>query len=193
MSGRSHILSDVRFLDWHGAPWHEGEGWPEFIELDRGEKPREAVRQVPARLLRELHASGYLAWGLEPPAETVKRLRAELEARMRKFLRGATSSRRVPLSVAAAELGIPERTLRDQVSRGARKSVSIEGRAGRELAIELETTSPVRVRLRRFQADPRRLLLMAREGVKPGASRLGYTRRGDGLEWHRAEKLAGLK
>jgi hypothetical protein len=119
--------------------------------------------------------------GVEPPNRSVTELRRELERRARQALRNAPRKQLVPISQAAHQFGVPERTLRAQISRGARE-VQRNGRG--ELAFELPVTKPVGVRLVALRPDPRVLMLMAREGCPPGSlHRLGYRRRGDGGNW----------
>jgi hypothetical protein len=145
----------VRLLERSGVPWRgEDSGLPWFVELERDEKPRAVARAIPGRLLVDVWTSR------GAPRETVTYLRARLEARIRYALRDAPSSRMVPLSIAAAELAIPERTLRDRVSRGVMKAATVDGRRGSELAVELELAGgPVRVKLSRPAPDPRKAAL----------------------------------
>jgi hypothetical protein len=179
-------------LDREGARWRKRDGGlPAFVELGLDESPTLAAEGVPDAVLLALHRAGWLEYGLEPPRRAASTLRRELEKRLRASSRGAPRTRLVPVSEAAIELGVPQRTLRDQIRRGARIAASVPGRRGPELAVELDVAEPVRVRLPRFRPDPRRLARMALEGCRRGQRhRLGYQRRRDGRAWERAEKLA---
>jgi len=172
----------VSFLaDRAGEPW-EGGGVPVWLVLDLGEKAREAVRRVPAVALVAAWCEPWLSRGVEPPRRTVTELRGELEQRVREALRDAPRTALRPISEAAFELGIPERTLRAQIMRGALRTE----RNGRgQLVFELPVRRSIRVKLvASAPPDPRVLLLMSQERCEPGEEhRLGYRRRRDGENW----------
>jgi hypothetical protein len=167
-------------IDRDAHAWH-GEGVPTHVELGPDEDVRQAIRQVPAAVLVDAWAEPWLSQGVEPPRRSVTKLRSELEKRARQALNDAPRTRLVPLSEAAREFAVPERTLRAQIARGAREAQ----RNGRgELAFELPLTSPFRARLVASRPDPRILLLMAQESCQPSElHRLGYRRRHDGESW----------
>jgi hypothetical protein len=163
-----------------------GNGVPTYVELELGEDVRIAIRQVPAALLVEVWAEPWTSRGVEPPHRSPSELRRELGKRARQALRDAPTTRLVPISEAAREWAIPERTLRARIARGALEA-RWNGRS--ELALEVPVTTPVRVPLSRSRPDPRFLLLMAQEVCQPGElHRLGYRRRADGECWREASR-----
>lgn len=155
-----------------------------YLLLEPGENAREAVRQLPAAVLIAAWRKPWHSHGVAPPARSVAELRRELEARVRQALKEAPRTQLVPVSGAAFELGVPERTLRARIARGALEASS-NGRG--ELVLEVPASPAVRVPLPRSRPDPRILLLMALEGCQPGKlHRLGYRRRSDGADWREA-------
>ena len=176
----------MRLTDRKGWVW-SGEGTPAHVEVSPSEDTREAIRQVPAEALLGAWREPWLAWGLEPPRRAETTLRRELGKQVRRALKAAPRSQLRPLSEAAVELGLPERTLRSQIARGAREAQRLPGGA---LAYELPVLTLVRVRLPALQPDPRILALMAAEGCRPGERhRLGYRRLRSGEGWERAQRL----
>jgi hypothetical protein len=169
--------------DREGEAW-EGVGLPTHLVLEAGDAARPAVRAIPGTVLAEAWREPWLLRGLEPPRRTVTALRAELERRARKALREAPRTELRPVSEAAFELGVPERTLRAQITSGAREAQ----RNGRgKLAFELPVRRPIRVRLVAEPPDPRVAYLMAADSCQPGERhRLGYRRRRDGENWREA-------
>jgi hypothetical protein len=170
--------------DRDGQAW-EGEG-PTYLVLEPDANVREAVRELPAAALAAAWADPWRRRGVEPPQRSVSELRRELEKRARQALKDAPCRRLAPLSEAAREWHVPERTLRAQIARGAREA---QRNARGELAFELPVTTPVKLGLVASRPDPRILLLMAREGCQPGElHRLGYRRRTDGERWREASR-----
>ena len=167
-------------VDRDGRPW-DGDGLPTHLLLKLDDDIRAAVRLLPATVLVEVWAQPWLSRGIEPPPRTITELRRELEARARQALKDAPTARLVPISVAAREWAIPERTLRARIAGGALET-RWNGRG--ELALELPVTMPVRVPLPRSRPDPRILMGMARDGCQQGEQYCpGYTRRRDGEAW----------
>jgi hypothetical protein len=145
----------VRLLGAEGIEWRDGDaGVPALLEVERDEKPRDVARTVPAAVLRATWESR----GAEP--RPVGWLRDLLEWKVRRALREAPARRVLPLSRAAAVLGVPERTLRDQIARGVREAVTLSGRRGGEVGLEVDVVAgPLRVRLPRPLPDPRRAMV----------------------------------
>jgi hypothetical protein len=175
----------MRLIAIDGETW-AGEGVPGHVELDPSENVKAAVRQVPAAALVDRWAEPWLSRGVEPPPRTVTDLRGELKKRAREAVKAAPRTQLVPISEYAFEMGIPQRTVRDQIWRGVREAQ----RNGRgDLALELPVKTPITVRLPTTMPDPRFLLLMAQEGCQPGERhRLGYRRRTDGERWREASR-----
>jgi hypothetical protein len=175
----------LRLITIDGETW-PGEGMPFGIELAPDDKPRNVARRVPARILLAAHNDPWLSRGLAPPARSVNDLRRELEKRARAALTSRPRTQLRPLSEAAFELGVPERTLRSQIVRGVRGA---QRNARGELALELPTSSAVVLRFDHLsrRPDPRVLMQMARDRVQPGQEyHPGYVRRGDGDCWREA-------
>ena len=175
----------MRLTDRNGESW-AGEGSPGHVELDPGENVKAAIRQVPAAVLVATWAEPWFSRGVEPPRRSATELRRELEKRARDALKESPRTKLVPISEAAREWAIPERTLRARIARGALEA-TWNGRG--ERALELPVTTLVRVQLPRSQPDSRFLLLMVQERCQPGERhRLGYTRRRDGENWRAANR-----
>jgi hypothetical protein len=163
-----------------GGRW-EGEGVPASLVLEPGNAARPAVRAIPAAVLVEAWRWPWLSRGLEPPPATVTELRRELEKRAANGLRDAPRTELRPISQVAFETGVPERTLRARIMRGAVKA-ELNGRG--QLAFEMPVRRTIRVPLVASIPDPRVLMLMVSEGCKPGGlHRVGYRRRRDGELW----------
>jgi hypothetical protein len=151
------------------------------VELDPGENVKEAVRQVPAAALVDAWAEPWLSHGVEPPRRSARELRRELEKRAREAVNAAPRTKLVPISDWAFEMGVPQRTVRDQIWRGTREA---ERLPSGDLALALPVKTPITVRLPRTMPDPRILMVMLQEGAQPGERhRLGYRRCNDGANW----------
>jgi hypothetical protein len=175
----------------------EHDGRPRWVEIAPGESLRAALAAVPDEVLVAAFEREWHSRGLEPPRRTAGGLRRRILACLRRTAAlELTDERRVPISEAARELGIPERTLRDQIGEGKRPGASVSQRG--LLTLNLPRNQPRQYTLvpRGMGPDPRVLLQMARDRVEPGEAyewrMLGeernrtYRRRRDGLNWKSA-------
>jgi hypothetical protein len=172
----------------------EHDGRPRWVEIAPGESLRAALAAVPDEDLVAAFEREWRSRGLTPPRRTAGGLRRRILAYWRrKAALELTDERRVPISEAARELGIPERTLRDQIGEGKLPGASVSQRG--LLTLNLPRNQPRQYTLipRGMGPDPRIVMQMREKGVEPGASyswrTIGddaeqiYTRRADGANW----------
>jgi hypothetical protein len=155
------------------------------------EELREAIAAIPAAVLREVNERQWTSRGLEAPKRPVRELRASLLAKHERAAESLSTERILPVEEAAKNLGLTGRVLSYRIEQGdfadAVRSLP-SGRTG--LAFKPPTK---RWSLIVDRPDPRVLLLMREQGIKPGASytwRMAgeesdrvYVRRRDGECW----------